>query len=439
MSRKYFRSLIALLAMGLLVVGGGTALAASHEEGEEFTSDFIEGEEEGPRIEVLEGYVSPGVITDSMLLNAGKKTNPHLTRYQVAGEAGNVYSFAVMPLALDGKIITGTSGAEFGIRGFITARDAETGEEVWKTHTLPAPDEPGGDTWPGDTYKYGGGSAWVTGAYDPELNNIYWGVGQWGVEQPGPWDRHAHPGDSLYTNSTIVAGGDSLYTNSTIVAGLAYCFGVSFFISFELCWEPEPPSKPPSEPPCRPGQTPGPPGQTPGPMCLPPSDPRCILNPHSPQCRDGAPPETDVTRDKVSAGIYPALFGGKEWNPMMAYDPNTQIAYVPSFGDHSMDLQTKKEKYTRDELYLGIKVMKFYGGGGELRAIDARNGELVWVQHNNPMPFRSSIAATAGNLVFAGDTEGYIKAFNATHRRAGLELPLMGVSTFGRLTAFGLP
>ena len=70
----------------------------------------------------------------------------------------------------------------------------------------------------------------------------------------------------------------------------------------------------------------------------------------------------------------------------MAYNPHTQIAYVPSFGDHSMDLQSKVEKYTRGELYLGIKVMKFYGGGGELRAIDARNGDLVWV-HNNPMPF----------------------------------------------------
>ena len=97
----------------------------------------------------------------------------------------------------------------------------------------------------------------------------------------------------------------------------------------------------------------------------------------------------------------------------MAYNPETQIAYVPSFGDHSMDLQAKVEKYTRGESYLGIKVMKWYGGGGELRAIDARNGELVWV-HNNPMPFRSSVTATAGNLVFAGDTEGYIKAFNAT-------------------------
>ena len=123
-------------------------------------------------------------------------------------------------------------------------------------------------------------------------------------------------------------------------------------------------------------------------------------------------PELDVTRDKVTEGIYPALLGGKEWNPM-AYNPHTRIAYVPAFGNHSMDLQSKVQKYPRGELYLGIKVMKFYGGGGELRAIDARNGDLVWV-HNNPMPLRSSVIATAGHLVFAGDTEGYIKGFNAT-------------------------
>ena len=123
---------------------------------------------------------------------------------QTVADYKSSYSFTVLPLAVDGKIIIGTSGAEFGIRGFVTARDAEMGEEVWKTHTIPAPGEPGGDTCPGDTWKYGGGSAWVTGAYEPELNNIYWGVGQ-----PGPWDRHAHPGDNLYTNSTAVLDPDS--------------------------------------------------------------------------------------------------------------------------------------------------------------------------------------------------------------------------------------
>ena len=316
------------------------------------------------------------------------------------------YSFTVLPLAVDGKIIIGTSGAEFGIRGFITARDSETGEEVWKFHTIPAPGEPGGDTWPGDTYKYGGGSAWVTGAYDPELNSIYWGVGQ-----PGPWDRHAHPGDNLYTNSTVVLDPDTgalkfhfQYTpndpydydgvNETVLADIdgqkvwLHADRNGHFYSID--------------------RTNGsfnyavPLGKVNWNRGFDPETGRPIF----------AYPEMDVTRDKVTEGIYPALFGGKEWNPM-AYDPNTQIAYVPAFGDHSMDLQAKQEKYTRGELYLGIKVMKWYGGGGELRAINARNGELVWV-HNNPMPFRSSVTATAGNLVFAGDTEGYIKAFNAT-------------------------
>ena len=77
-----------------------------------------------------------------------------------------------------------------------------------------------------------------------------------------------------------------------------------------------------------------------------------------------------------------------------------------------MDLQSKVEKYTRGVVpgYQGHEILR---RRGELRAIDARNGDLVWV-HNNPMPFRSSVIATAGNLVFAGDTEGYIKGFNAT-------------------------
>ena len=75
-------------------------------------------------------------------------------------------TFTLMPMALDGKLIFGTAGAEYGVRGWITARDADTGEEVWKTYTIPAPGEFGNDTWAGESWKYGGGSAWITGSYD---------------------------------------------------------------------------------------------------------------------------------------------------------------------------------------------------------------------------------------------------------------------------------
>jgi len=109
------------------------------------------------------------------------------------------YYVTSAPLAIDGRIIVGVSGAEAGIRGFLDAYDPKTGRRVWRTHTVPAPGEPGSDTWSGDTWKTGGGSAWLTGSYDPALNLIYWGTGN-----PGPdWNGDLRPGDNLYTCSLI--------------------------------------------------------------------------------------------------------------------------------------------------------------------------------------------------------------------------------------------
>ena len=74
----------------------------------------------------------------------------------------------LMPLVVDGKVIVGGSGGEFGIRGYVVAYDADTGKELWRTFTIPGPGEPGHETWSGDDWKTGGGSAWMTGNYDPD-------------------------------------------------------------------------------------------------------------------------------------------------------------------------------------------------------------------------------------------------------------------------------
>jgi alcohol dehydrogenase (cytochrome c) len=109
------------------------------------------------------------------------------------------YYLTSAPLALDGRILVGVSGAEAGIRGFLDAYDPKTGTRVWRTHTIPAPGEPGSETWSGDSWKNGGGSAWLTGSFDPELNLVYWGTGN-----PGPdWNGDLRPGDNLYTCSLI--------------------------------------------------------------------------------------------------------------------------------------------------------------------------------------------------------------------------------------------
>jgi alcohol dehydrogenase (cytochrome c) len=109
------------------------------------------------------------------------------------------------PLAVKDKIITGMGGGEFGVRGFIDAYDAKTGKLVWRFWTVPAPGEPGNDTWAGDSWKTGSATTWVTGAYDPESNTLYWGTGN-----PGPdWNGDVRKGDNLYSDSLLALDPDT--------------------------------------------------------------------------------------------------------------------------------------------------------------------------------------------------------------------------------------
>jgi alcohol dehydrogenase (cytochrome c) len=115
------------------------------------------------------------------------------------------YSLSLAPLVVKDKVIVGVGGGEYGIRGFIAAYDVTTGKEAWRFYTVPAPGEPGSDTWGGDSWKTGGGSIWVTGTYDPSLNLTYWGVGN-----PGPdFNPAQRPGDNLYTNAVVALDADT--------------------------------------------------------------------------------------------------------------------------------------------------------------------------------------------------------------------------------------
>ena len=116
------------------------------------------------------------------------------------------YSMTGAPLAVKDKIIVGVAGGEFGIRGFIEAFDAKTGSSAWRFYTIPGKGEPGNETWgPGDSWKSGGSSTWVTGTYDPALNTLYWGTGN-----PGPdYNGDDRPGDNLYSNAVVALDADT--------------------------------------------------------------------------------------------------------------------------------------------------------------------------------------------------------------------------------------
>jgi alcohol dehydrogenase (cytochrome c) len=115
------------------------------------------------------------------------------------------YSVTEAPLVVKDKVILGPAGGEYGIRGFIAAYDAATGKLAWNFNTVPGPGEPGNETWPGDSWKHGSASTWVTGSYDPDLNTIYWGTGN-----PGPdWNPDSRAGDNLYSCSVIALDADT--------------------------------------------------------------------------------------------------------------------------------------------------------------------------------------------------------------------------------------
>jgi alcohol dehydrogenase (cytochrome c) len=115
------------------------------------------------------------------------------------------YASTIAPVVVKDKVIVGVAGGEYGIRGFIDAYDAQTGKLAWRFYTIPGPGEPGHETWAGDSWQRGGASVWVTGAYDPELNLLYYGIGN-----PGPdYHSESRKGDNLYSDSIVALDADT--------------------------------------------------------------------------------------------------------------------------------------------------------------------------------------------------------------------------------------
>jgi len=165
---------------------------------------------------ILDGTLYMGTL-DARLVAIDAKTGKPLWITKVADNKAS-YSITLAPLIVKDKVVIGVGGGEYGIRGFIAAYDAKTGKEDWRFNTIPAPGEPGSETWlkcpdkaqakaycDPDSWKHGGGPVWVTGAYDPALNMTYWGVGN-----PGPdFNDVQRPGDNLYTNSVVALDADT--------------------------------------------------------------------------------------------------------------------------------------------------------------------------------------------------------------------------------------
>jgi len=142
---------------------------------------------------------------DARMIAIDAKTGRELWKSEPAADPKQGYAFTHAPLVVKDKVIAGSAGGEFGVRGFIAAWDVKTGKEVWRFNTVPGPGEVGNESWSGDSWKNGGAPIWVTGSYDPETNLTYWGTGN-----PGPdWDGAGRVGDNLYSCSVIALDPDT--------------------------------------------------------------------------------------------------------------------------------------------------------------------------------------------------------------------------------------
>ncbi len=140
---------------------------------------------------------------DAHLVAIDAKSGRELWNEEVADGASG-HSITGAPLAVKNMIITGVAGGEYGIRGFIDAYDPETGDRIWRRPTIPEPGEPGNETWDGDSWKVGGAPTWMTGSYDPDLDLLYWGVGN-----PGPdWNGEVREGNNLYSDCVLAIDPD---------------------------------------------------------------------------------------------------------------------------------------------------------------------------------------------------------------------------------------
>ena len=317
------------------------------------------------------------------------------------------YSFTVTPLIADGVVIVGISGGEYGIRGYIEGYDPATGERLWRTYTIPAPGEPGSETWPDDdAWERGGGPGWLTGTYDPELNLVYWGVGN-----AASWNAGARAGDNLYTGSAIAmdpktgeiqwhyqfSPNDPFDYDGTNELVLAEIDGRKvmmqanrngFFYVVD---------------------------RTNGELVAANQFVDKLNWADGVDMATGRPNHTEIY-DKAITGeqitYWPSAFGGKNWSPM-SYDPANGTVFVNTLRV-GMNYKAVEPKYRAGVFYFGAEFSFEWPDGhrGELRALDPMTGAVKWSQPVD-IPRLGGILSTAGNVVFTGAQTGEFEAFHA--------------------------
>jgi alcohol dehydrogenase (cytochrome c) len=342
---------------------------------------------------------------------------------QKAADYKEGYSMTHAPLIAGGVLITGISGGEYGTRGFLDAWDLKTGEKKWHRWTTAAPGEKGGDTWKPDAYKTGGGPTWLTGSYDPELDLVYWGVGN-----GGPWNAAARGGDALYINSVLAlrpSTGEIVW-HYQFSPGDPYDYdGVNELVQAEL-----PNLAGSGGKPTKVVMQANRNGffyvidRTNGKLLSANQFARKVNWASGIDLASGRPIDTPMTAmvrkteemtDFIE--VWPSAFGGKNWMPM-SYDPGRKLVFMNSIDVGMKVKYVKQERPGGPNWYLGLELGGFVGpedgNRGALTAWDPVTGKPVW-RVLNKSPFWSGVLSTAGGVVFTGSQTGQFIAFDANN------------------------
>jgi len=360
---------------------------------------------------------------DAHLVAIDARTGRPLWNVAVA-EFARGYSVTLAPLAVKDKVVVGVGGGEYGIRGFIAAYDAANGKEVWRFNTIPAPGEPGSDTWSGDAWRNGGGSLWVTGTYDPSLNLTYWGVGN-----PGPdFNPAQRPGDNLYTDSVVALNADSgkLQWHFQFTPNDRYDWdSTQVPVLVDTTWK-------------------GVPAKllmlanrngffyvldrASGKFLF--GKPFIKVNWASGLDTNGRPIQTP---QPPGSATWPGQQGGTSWYSP-SYSPRTGLFYIPTWEEVSGVFTSQPAQYQPGQLYWGgnfrttrpapdaptapnirrgpINNWTDEPSHGAVVALDPHTGERKWTFPMYDLT-DAGILTTASDLVFTGGREGYFQALDA--------------------------
>jgi len=353
--------------------------------------------------------------TDDHLIAIDAKTGKEVWNTKVQDYQKGQY-MTLEPLVVNGKVMVGGSGGEYGVRGYVAAFDADTGKELWRTYTIPSPGEPGSQTWQGDDWKNGGGPVWITGTYDPKRNIAYWGTGN-----AAPWPGDQHPGDNLYTTSVIGLNPDT----GKMVGYHQYHPNDS--------WDWDEIDSPILVNMTYKGQTfdglvhPGRDGylwvlkQEANGIGFVYGEPYVGQNAFkgidATTGRPNVDPDhTPATGKQIS--FCPSLWGGKDW-PAASYNPETHLLYIPANNNMCEQIEGKKEKLVIGQQWLGAdadnaKLLPHDDHIGELQAWDISTGKQAWMHPFPKTQLFASTLTTGGDLVFVGGTnDRMFRAFDA--------------------------